>query len=186
VKLIWQRFTEKGTVIIPLSSEGFGISNERVELDGFVFEPKTEVHITIIGTELGQRLQEKVALFPEVEAVIKKAFEETDWSFEKTGPIHLLSRDKEKTDVDGRVETVTEKSIILMLDMPGLRFFYSRLRELDLVEDRHPVPPPHVTMYTHKNPVGMGVPSDESLAKLSQGIVRPEALKSWGSGSRVI
>jgi hypothetical protein len=50
--------------------------------------------------------------------------------------------------------------------MPGMTIFYEQLKSLGLIPDKTPIPPAHVTLYTHHCPLGIGVPSKEILNSL--------------------
>lgn len=166
MKLQWPGFNAAGTVLIRLEAESFALAQGPVLVQGEYFTAKDELHVTLIGNKVGSMLQAQIRQDPEVSQVLEKIFEDIDWSFEKTGPVHILSRRKKGT---------RQMSIILLLDMPGMSIFYQQLKSLGLVPGKTPLPPAHVTLYTKNCSLGIGVPSDEALTTLSIETISPGA-----------
>lgn len=159
MRLKWPSFNDNGTVLINLDPDAFCLSERDIEVDGAVFTPKDELHVTLIGTKLGSIILEKVKQDKSIDGLLGKAFEDIDWSFEQTGPVHILSRKKGK---------IFQKSIIMLIEMPGVAEFYQQLMLRGLIDAEIPLPPPHVTMYTHNIPLGIGVPGQKMLNILSR------------------
>ena len=155
-----------GSVIIPLERDDFFFPSNKIRFDGEWFEPKDELHITVIGKQHGKALIDRIAQSADIEAVIGRAFEAIDWQFNTTGPVHVLSRLKEETGSE-EAGTVLEKTIIIRLDMPGMAFFYDGLKDQGLIPNDLPTPPPHVTLYSRNCPGGIGLPDDSVLNELS-------------------
>jgi hypothetical protein len=168
VKIPWPGFNEQQTVIIPLGKSSFDVADHPVIVQGEQFKPKDELHITLIGKRLARLLLEKIAHYPEIEMQLEKAFQNIDWSFKQTGPIHILAHTKDKMGNDGVATPEIQKSIILQLGMPGMAAFYDYLKSRDLIGSAYPVPPPHVTLYTRNCPGGIGVSSVKALNELSR------------------
>lgn len=167
MRLKWPGVNECGTVLIELAAESFCLAKTQIEILGETFTPKEELHVTLIGCKLGLILQHKIKPNKATNKLLKNIFEDINWSFNQTGPVHILSRKKGK---------VVQKSIIMQLDMPGVTTFYDQLKAHGLIDLETPVPPPHVTMYTQKCPSGIGVPSDETLNTLSSKILSVNSL----------
>ena len=53
-------------------------------------------------------------------------FESIDWAFNKSGPVHILSRSK---------KSKVQKSIIVLIDMPGMKTFYQQLKSFGVVSE---------------------------------------------------
>ena len=157
--LNWPGFNERGAVIIELSAEYFCLAKNTIVVHDDVFTPKEELHITLIGRKLGWIIEEKIKQNQKINKLLKKIFEAIDWSFKQTGPIHILSRSK---------GAKLEMSIIMLIEMHGVTQFYQQLKASGLIDAKTPVPPAHVTMYTHNCPSGIGLPSDETLNRLSK------------------
>lgn len=162
MRLKWPGFNEKGNVIIRLSTESFCLAKKTIDVQGVAFRAKDELHVTLIGTKLGSIILDEIKQNKTIDKLLEKVFKEIDWSFRQTGPVHILSRKKGK---------VVQKSIIMQLDMHGVTEFYEQLISYGLIDSTTPVPPPHVTMYTHNCPLGIGVPGKKTLNALSSKIL---------------
>ena len=165
--LKWPGLTEENTLIISVDKEDFGIKPESLQYDCKIFVPKQEAHVTVFGSELGTILLQQFIQHPELEQGVHDAFESTDWSYQKTSDLRHLARTKAGPNADD----ITEESIIMLIKMEGMSIFYRKLKELGLIDDDYPVPPPHVTLYTRNIDRGIGVDSEKELAELNHGRV---------------
>ncbi len=161
--LKWPGLTSSNTLIIRVDRHNFDIKPGPVNFSGKVFIPKQEAHITVFGSELGTHLLGQFVASPETEHQLCQAFESTDWSYVQTGELRRLAR--VNTDLADR--EIIEESIIMLIEMPGMAAFYSKLKTLGLIRPDHPLPPPHVTLYTRNCDLGIGIHSDSELAELS-------------------
>ena len=159
MRLKWPGVNESGNVLIELALESFCLAKNDIDVLGECFTPKDELHVTLIGEEIGLIIQDRIKQDQTINKLLKKTFEEIDWSYKQTGPVHLLSRSE---------EGAVEKSVIMLIEMPGVTIFYDQLKALGLIDLDTPVPPPHVTMYTQNCHLGIGVPNDEALNILSR------------------
>jgi len=158
--LNWPGFSAENTVIINVDKDEFGIQSRPVEYAGKVFMPKRETHVTVFGSTLGTALLQQILHNPEVEQQIRQAFESTDWCYTKTTDLRHLIRQR-----SGQT-AAAEESIIMLLDMEGMASFYQKLKALGLIDNEHPLPPPHVTLYTRNSDTGIGVHSANELIEL--------------------
>ena len=156
--LIWPGFNDNDTVLIDMSNEPFHLPKAYLYINDQRFIRKDELHVTLLGSELGRLLKERQATEAGTEDKIKTIFEAIDWSYTQSGPIHLLSRLKEGN---------LEESIIMLINMPGMKVFYQTLIQKGYIEKDTPLPPAHVTLYTYNNPHGIGVSSQDVLKTLS-------------------
>ena len=163
-QLKWPGFTAYNTLIIDVDKHEFGIKAEPIEYSGSAFSPKRETHITVLGTELGSHLNQLFMSNPHLEQQVTQAFESTDWSYTKTGDLRHIVR--ENTELTGM--NMTEESIIMLIEIKGMAEFYAQLKILGVINNDHPVPPPHVTLYTRNCDLGIGIHSDVELSKLSR------------------
>ena len=159
MKSKWPEFNAKDTVLINLRLETFHLSEAPVLIDNIYYTPKEELHVTLVGEKVGTILQNKIKRNPETNEVLEHVFEDIDWSFKRSGPIHILSRVNKNT---------VQKSVIMLIDMPGMATFYQQLKLLELIPDETTIPPAHVTLYTHNCPLGIGVPGNKILNSLSE------------------
>ena len=158
MRLKWSGINAKGNVLIDLESELFCLAEGSILVQGERFTPKDELHVTLMGSEHGLIIQDKIQHDQTIGKLLEKTFEEIDWSYKQTGPVHILSRSE---------EGVVERSVIMLIEMPGVTTFYDQLKAIGLIDLEAPVPPPHVTMYTHNCPLGIGVPDKKTLNTLS-------------------
>lgn len=172
-------FTEIGTLLIPLNKEDFELSDEKVEFLGLVFEPKEEVHITVIGRDLGQILEEAARSDPVIESQIKQAIKKTDWSYKKRHKMYHVSKDKKVVDSQRDIEVVHTESIILMVEVVGIEHFYEKLGRIVGMELE--VPPTHVTLYTYGDSFGIGLPNQAAFEEFVTREVLPNELRRLSS-----
>ena len=167
-------FTKIGTLIIPLSKEEFGLLDEKVEFRGKVFDPKDEVHITVMGRALSGKMAKAIQANPMLESQIEQAIKEMNRSYEKLDRMYHVAKDIEP-DEEGGARVVHAESIIVMVKAPGIERFYERLRQI--IDDDLEVPPLHVTLYTYKHSFGIGLSSQAAFDKHVTCEVSPDELK---------
>jgi hypothetical protein len=155
----WPGINTKGTVLIKLAYETFHLSKVLVLIDNIYYAPKDELHVTLLGEKVGTILQNQIKQVPKTSELLEHIFDDIDWSFKRSGPIHILSRVNKNT---------VQKSVIMLIDMPGMATFYQQLKLLELIPDETTIPPAHVTLYTHNCPLGIGVPGNKILNSLSE------------------
>jgi hypothetical protein len=155
-----------GSMIIPLEWRDFIFPDKRVCIEGEWFEPKGELHVTVISTRAGRILGGKMSQVPMMEAQVRQEFESIDWRFEPAGPVHIISRSKEKPGKEP-AKRRHEKTITLRLNMPGMTAFHEALKALDLISVDTLIPPPHLTLYTLNCPVGIGLANNKVLDDLT-------------------
>ena len=158
MRLVWPGFNEMGTVIIPLNLDSFCVAKHEVTVLDEIFKPKQEIHVTLIGKQLGALILEKMIVDHTIEEKLKTMFDGIDWSYRPIEQGHLLERTTGK---------VAQKSIILLLEMPGVDEFYDQLRYQGLIEPGVLTPPPHVTLYTRNCLRGIGIKNNDDLNRLS-------------------
>ena len=162
--LKWPDLTPYNTLIINVDKHEFGIKAESIEYSGSTFIPKRETHITILGSDLGSHLHQLFLSNSHIEQQVRQAFESTDWSYTKTADLrHIVRENTELANMN-----VTEESIIMLVNMKGMAEFYAQLKTLGVISNDHPVPPPHVTLYTRNCDPGIGIHSDNELSELSR------------------
>ena len=161
LRLKWPGLGPLNTLVISVDRHEFGIGPEPVNYAGKLFQPKQEAHITILGSTLGSRLSQQFDHDSGIERKVRQAFEDIDWCYQKTSDLrHLVRQQTNGSDV--------EESIIMLVRMDGMTVFYQCLMDLGLIPADHPVPPAHVTLYTHNCDTGIGVHSDAELAELTR------------------
>ena len=156
----WPGWSNENTLVLPLDDAPPGAV---LSLDGRDFAPKDELHVTLVGRRLGEELRH--ALGDRLDAATRPAFEALDWSYVRTGERRLI--EKPGLADDGTRGTVA--TVIELVELPALAWYYRWLGEL--LGRQLPVPPAHVTLYTHRKAKGIGIPTLHSLRAWSRGAV---------------
>ena len=164
-----------GSLLLPLTKDGVGLSGGAIVYHGKVFEPKEEVHITVIGSELGRKIIEMSSANHEIKERILKAIAEADWSYSVQGKMHHVVKDKELPSPPAANKILHAESIIRMASVPGIQQFYEQLGAI--VGIQLEVPPVHVTLYTYGDPRGIGLPNQAAFEEFVREEVAPDELK---------
>ena len=156
---------ESGTLLLPLEKAAVGLGDEPVRFDGRRFQPKREVHITLIGKDLGEAVVEAAAQDERVFDRLQQAARAVDWGYQLTDAWYHVA---EGEPGGGQAET-----IIRMADVPGLAEFYRRLGEI--LGRALEVPPAHVTLYTRNTSEGIGLADAAAFRRHVVAAVEPRA-----------
>ncbi len=126
-----------------------------VGLDGVAFDPKPELHVTLVGGGLGDELH---AVLGEryLAAASRAGFEQLDWSFVRGGRWLMLCK---RARVDG--EWKEFRSVIERVEMPAMARFHFALGQL--LGRELALPPPHMTLFTAGRAKGIGVANGRQL-----------------------
>lgn len=154
---------ESGALLLRLSKDEVGLGDAPVTFQGKQFKAKDEVHITVIGSALGEQLlaalqdEERRRSFHHLVAA-------TDWRY------RLL--DQWRHVVRGGDEPA--ESIVRMVAAPPLPSFYRALEELTGLSI--PPRPAHITLYTRGDDGGIGIATWDEFEELVAGAVDPATL----------
>ena len=165
----WPGWTAERTLVLPIDADTWPPPFAPIELDGIAFRPKDELHVTLVGKALGRQLHDTLGERFRTCAV-RAAFDALDWRMRRTGELRRL----EKTVRLKSGEARTVGAIIELVEMPALAKFHRALG--DLLGRRLPVPPAHVTLYTHNRDDGIGVPGPAKLRAWTVRRVRAEEI----------
>lgn len=156
------------TRILPIPAALWPLPPAPVKVDGVYLQPKTELHLTLIGRALGRELQ---ATFGEAAAgqIVASALAVCDWQFKRTGRLLLLRKPFAEAGHRGIAHALIER-----VDLPAMASLHAALgRRLGR---QLPVPPAHVTLYVAGRETGIGVASERRLRACTQRAVRAEEL----------
>ena len=159
----WPGFTRKGTVVLPVPGNRWPVRRKPLLLHGCRFRPKSELHVTLVGKELGARLKAAMKAGRLEQSDIARAFALQDWRCVRDGCCMRLAKPGTRGERGAGAQSVIE-----MISLPAMAGFHTSLGRL-LGADL-PVPPPHVTLYTHGDKGGIGVPDVATLDALAIGI----------------
>jgi hypothetical protein len=164
-----------GSLLILLTKDGIGLSDGNVVYRGRVFKPKEEVHITVVGSELGQKLIEMCSANHEIKERILRAITEVDCFYRAQDEMYHVAKDKQLTSADGESELLHAESIIRMVSVPGIQQFYKQLSTIAGIQLE--MPPLHVTLYTYGDSRGIGLSNQAAFREFVTKEVQPNELK---------
>ncbi|KIQ96184.1 hypothetical protein [Lysobacter sp. A03] len=168
--------TPPHTLLLPIDPDLWPPPSGPISVDGTVYAPKPELHVTLIGSRLGARLHTTFSK-TFVHEEIAKAVAEQDWRFQRTGRLVQLAHTPAATG-NASSQAPPRGSIIELIDLPAMRLFHQALAAL--LGRQLPVPPPHVTLYTAHGPRGIGLASPLQLRTRRLRELRPEEIHYLG------
>jgi hypothetical protein len=141
---------------------------EKIEVDGDTLLIKSEFHISLVCLKrLAPMIDEQNS--QKITAEIIEAFE----NFTRKHPLTNYELLKDEMRL---VKRDAQKTVIVMVKVPGLDMFFDKLRQKYKVD--LPTQPTHITLYTlPPDTIGIGIVSDEMLQKQSVPIDLPELEK---------
>lgn len=151
----WPGWSAARTLVLPVPAVAWAPPVVGVTLDGMAFEPKRELHVTLVGGTLGRELHVALGKRALLQA-LRTAFEAQDWSFVRTRRWLLLRKVG-----DGKGKPGTCHSVIECIELPAMAPFHAAIGAL--LGRELPLPPPHVTLFTAGNAEGIGVASARQL-----------------------
>lgn len=153
----WPGWTKQHTLLLPVPPADWPPPATPVTVDGFTLHPKRELHITLVGTRLGRELRTAADAGRIDTDAVRRAFEQQDWAWSRTGRRTLLHAPPKRRGGPER------HSLIEPLELPAMARFHGALGTL--LDRELPVPPPHVTLYVAGTHQGIGLPDPETLAR---------------------
>ncbi len=160
---------ETGSVVVNIDKIGYGYFDQPVRYQGKIFQPKGELHITIVSQD-AEALKKHLAKAPEDQEEIDDLVLSTDWSYRKRTDLYYIAKDPDT------------ESIIQMVDVPMLEAFLKDLSKL--VGQGIVLPPTHVTLYVRGTEKGIGIPNEAVLKELVKAPVQPEDVQPADSPSQ--
>lgn len=154
---------ETGTLLLRLRKEDVGLGEETITYQGARFQPKDEVHITVIGSALGEQLLDALE-GEEHRRRFDSLVAATDWHYRLLNRWHHVVRHGDEP----------AESIIRMVDVPPLPAFYTALEAIAGLSI--PPRPAHITLYTRGDDGGIGIATWNQFEELVSGAVDPAAL----------
>jgi hypothetical protein len=145
----WPGWSDAGSLVVAIDPAAWAPPRALILVHGVVFKPKDELHVTVVGSKLGESVRAAVE-----DAAVARAFASQQWRLCRSGwRLRLRKEDKQ--------------SIVEPVALPAMARFHAWLgQRLGLTL---PVPPPHVTLYVNGDPEGIGVPDGEACARYRLG-----------------
>ena len=155
---------ETGRFLLQVSKEDVGLGEKPVTFRGKTFSPKEEVHITITGGVLAERLSLRFRTDRALEGEFRQAIAATSWRYRVEDEwYHVVCH--------GEGEKGDAESIVRMVTVPPLSGFYRRLETLFGMQI--PERPAHVTLYTWNDAHGIGIATWDLFNERVQRSVSP-------------
>lgn len=138
--------------------------------EGIELAPKSELHITLVGSQLGTELRRTLGeTF--LRDTLHAALGQFDWRFQRSGR-RLLLRKRDHGDEDGGMRL--RHSLIELVALPAMAPLHRALGRL--LGRQLPVPPPHVTLAVAGDARGIGLATRSMLRACRLREVAPEEL----------
>lgn len=145
----WPGLRRGRALVFPLQDAPFAGLAARCAVEGLVLERKREFHVTLLATADTARLAcALAALSTRAATQWRREVLALDWRWRCTGERWLIAR-------RGGGKPVA-LSIVALLQQPAQAAF--RERAAALIGTPLPPPVPHVTLYTHGDAGGIGLP----------------------------
>jgi hypothetical protein len=145
----------EGFLMVQLDKNEYGFRDQPARFQGQTFQPKSELHITIISRDASEIVKNHLAQQPEASGALQGLIDATRWLYCRLGDYYHVREDEAET-------------IIEMVEVPELQGFFSELSRM--VGQGLVLPPTHVTLYTYNRDEGIGLPTGELLEQLAQPI----------------
>lgn len=154
---------ETGFVVVQISKAEYGYHEAPVRYQGHVFQPKSELHITVVSADAAEDVRSFIERRPDDAVQIQEMVDETRWVFRELEAFYHV------------VESPGVETIIQMVEVPHMAEFFSRLS--GLMGKGFVLPPTHITLYTLGTEKGIGLPTPTVFDQLAQSPIRPEEIQ---------
>ena len=150
--------TDTGYLVVNIDKTSYAFLDRPVRWENRIFQPKSELHITIISLD-AEKVLRGTAQNAEMLARLQDLVSNTGWRFRKLNAFYHI------------VETPGVETLIQMVELPALPDFFTELSRL-LGEPFH-LPPTHVTLYTIGTEKGIGLPTRAVFEEMARSRVDP-------------
>lgn len=140
--------------VVDVDPEMYGYTARAVRYNGKTFQPKDELHITILSNGTAEALKEHLDGHPGDFDLVQGHINHTGWVFKKEARYYHV------------VEDPGMETIIQMVEVQALDAFLESLAHI--IGRELPKPPTHVTLYTMGVERGIALPDQETFDRLVQ------------------
>lgn len=154
---------ETGYIVVSIDKVDYQYDNRGVVYQGRVFEPKSELHVTIISAEDAEELRQYLHKKPDGAQSVWDILDETDFSFRKVDEFYYVE------------ESPGVETIIQMVEIPMLDTFFRSMSAM--VGRGFVLPPTHVTLYVRGTDRGIALPDQEVFREKVKARIQPEDLQ---------
>jgi hypothetical protein len=152
-----------GMIVTHIDKIDFGFIDRPVRYQGLLFQPKRELHITIISKDAGVIMAHLTRHPEDVEDILDLVVS-TNWSFYRLNTFYYV---QEKPEVE---------TIIQMVEIPALQSFLGELSRL--AGHGFLMPPTHITLYERGAEKGIAIPDQHSLQHLMKTQIQPQEVRT--------
>ena len=168
---------EKITLLLDIDNRFPNMEAKRVQAKELDLISKSEFHLTIIGSDTGEKIGESMSVLEknERERILNKIYtlaESIKWSITLQNNFFYIEKEYTEEDPNDQGSLIYEKrkSIIQMAEIKGLNEFYKQLNTL--LKEWFDEPLPHITLYTtstreDKRLRGIGIYSQKQLEEMN-------------------
>ncbi len=151
-----------GFILAHLDKVDFGYVDQPIRYLGRIFQPKEELHITIVSQDAGLILKHLENHPDDIDDILDLVIS-IDWTYSKLDEFYHVQA---KPDVE---------TIIQMVEIPALRGFFKDLSKL--IGQGFILSPTHVTLYTRGTDKGIPIPDQQSFQQLVKGEIQPNDVR---------
>ena len=153
---------ETGFVVSQVNPIDYGYIQVPVRYQGRLFQPKSELHITLVSENAAE--------------TVRKHFEKRPGDIDRVQEVIAQNRlSFRKLDEYYYVEESGEETIVQMVDLPNLGTFFQDLA--GITGGGYVLPPTHVTLYMRGTETGIGLPSPAVFDARVKSQVQPGELQ---------
>lgn len=164
LKPVWPVLRPGRSLLWPLPGEVFAALAPARSVDGLLLRRKREFHATLLDAAVTARLATALAALPRARAQRwRRGVLDIDWRWRRTGEYWLVARPAgSRLAGHGSVEPASAAhSIVESVEQPAQHLFRQLVGAL--LGDTLPGPVPHVTLYTHGDAGGIGLPDEATF-----------------------
>jgi hypothetical protein len=154
---------DEGFLAVTVDMDAYGYEPRAVVYKSRRFEPKDELHITILSQQAAEQVNAHFKKNRRDGQAVEELIQKTDWSFKKQERLYHIREDDET------------ETIVQMVEVVGLEDFLTSLG--NILEAQLDPPPTHLTLYMRGTDIGIGLPTNKSLTDKLQTEVKPEELE---------
>jgi hypothetical protein len=165
---------DTGALLLHLAQGCFPRLPRELVLDGLTFKVKSEFHVTLLGSAVGGEIRRRSESDSSLRTRIESLIAERSWEIIPQSEFLRIRKDKRVVTPSGSESVLHAEAIIQRVEVPAALSFYQKCEEL--LGIKIDVPPLHISLYTHGDDSGIGLPSESALAACLPEIITPSAL----------
>ena len=161
------------SLLLQLDATDINVSGNLAKLSPIGLKPKKEFHVTALDIKQGSVNGDIFdTLSDESQAAVISLLYEAksdSWHVRPIDEFYLVEKHYEK-------EEEQRRSVIQLVDFPGLDDLYTKLNLLVSVGAKFEVPPAHITLAIQGSARGIGISSPQELRSLGTSLASPEQM----------